>query len=591
MAYLLTTSGINGLINDFKVNETNKRIQPLSTRKTRYQDLDTTYSTLSSKLDTLKSVLGELKLSGTSSVFASKKADSSNSIFVTAAASNTAVSGSQAVRVNQLAKNDLVLSQDLTSASNSTVITSAGTHNFIITAGDGSSGTFTSTVSVTFAASDFTAGAISNQKVMEKIQSAINSDKATVLSNSVTGSTLSSGSFTLNLNGTATQINYSAGTYSAVMDSIVTQINSLSGITAEKIVDGANYQLKVTVTDASKYLTISGDTSNLVSELNIAATKEMGASGLVSASVFSPVSLTSQLSLTAKQSGYDYRILSLSDSGLSTGLNSVGLNLGSTRQTFVQNAGLDTPGYVYNTTLLNSKFELNNVNIERNSNVITDLITGVTVSLKALMQSTDSTVNLSVTNDTAAGKTKIQDFITKFNDVFTFIKNRSLTTTQGSRGLLIGDSSASTLLSIFSSTGYSSVSGISTAEINSLSKIGITFNSTTGLSISDSTQLDNALKDKASQVDALFSSTNGIAGVLYDRVNPYLGSTGYIANSKTNFTDRINYINDSITAQQSRIDKSASALRDNYLKLQLQLAKLLTTQSMFSSSLFSTTST
>lgn len=580
---LLTTSGINGLINDFKAAETSKRIQPLSTRKTRYQNLDTTYSTLSSKLDTLKSISGELKVSGTSSVFASKKADSSNSIFVTATASSTAVSGSQAVRVNQLAKNDLVLSQDLTSASNSTVITSAGTHDFIITAGDGSGGTLTSRVSATFSAADFTGGFISNQKVMGIIQSAINTDKAVVTSASVTGSTLSSGSFKLNLNGTETAINYSAGTYSAVMDNIVTQINSLSGITAEKVVNGSNYQLKVTVTDSSKYISIYGDTGTLVTDLNIATTKEIGASGLVSASVFSPVSTTSQLSLTTKQSGYDYRILSLSDSGLSTGLNSVGLNLGSTRQVFVQNAGLDTPGYVYNTTQLNSKFEFNGVNIERNSNVITDIITGVTVSLKALMQSTDSTVNLSVTNDSTAGKTKIQDFITKFNDVFTFIKDRSQTTAQGGRGLLIGDSSASTLLNIFSSTAYSSVSGISAAEINSLSKIGITFNPATGLSISDSTQLDNALKDKASQVDALFSSTNGIAAALYDRITPYLGSSGYLTKAKTNFTTTISALNDSITAAQNGIDKRAESLRAQYQKLQLQLAQLLSNQSYFSS--------
>jgi len=587
MAYdLLTTSGINGLINDFKVAETNKRIQPLSTRKTRYQNLDTTYSTLSSKLDTLKSILGELKISGTSSVFASKKADSSNSIFVTAAASNTAVSGSQAVRVNQLAKNDLVLSQDLTSASNSTVITSAGTHDFIITAGDGIGGTLTSRVSATFSAADFTGGFISNQKVMGIIQNAVNTDKAVVTSTSVTGSTLSSGSFKLNLNGTETAINYSAGTYSAVIDNIVTQINTLSGITAEKVINGSNYQLKITVTDSSKYISIYGDTGTLVTDLNIATTKEMGASGLVSASVFSPVSTTSQLSLTTKQSGYDYRILSLSDSGVSVGLNSVGLNLGGTRQVFVQNAGLDTAGYVYNTTQLNSKFEFNGVNIERNSNVITDLITGVTVSLKALMQPTDSTVNLSVTNDSTAGKTKIQDFITKFNDVFTFIKDRSQTTTQSGRGLLIGDSSASTLLNIFSSTGYSSVSGISTAEINSLSKIGITFNSTTGLSISDSTQLDNALKDKASQVDALFSSTSGIAVTLYDRITPYLGTAGYLAKAKTNFTTTISTLNDSITSAQSRIDKNAESLRAQYQKLQLQLSQLLSNQSLYGASGF-----
>ena len=157
----------------------------------------------------MKSISGELKVSGTSSVFASKKVDSSNSTFVAAAASNTAVSGSQAVRVNQLAKNDIVMSQDLTSTANSSVITSAGTHNFVITAGDGSGGTFTSTVSVTFAASDFTAGAISNQKVMETIER--NQQRQTTVLSFCNRRPLSSGSFTLNLTGFK-QINYSAGT-------------------------------------------------------------------------------------------------------------------------------------------------------------------------------------------------------------------------------------------------------------------------------------------------------------------------------------------------------------------------------------------
>lgn len=578
---LLTTSGINNLVNNFKIAESNKKINPLTTRKTYYQNLDTAYSTLSSKLDLLKSLLSELKTTGASSIFSSKKASSSNTNFVNVTTTNSAVNGASSLRVNQLAKNDIVMSQDLTSTANSSVITSAGTHNFVITAGDGSGGTFTSTVSAVFDASDFTAGVISNQKVMEKLSNAINSDKATVLSNSVTGSTLSSGSFTLNLNGTSTQINYTAGTYSAVMDSIVTQINSLSGITAEKIINGSNYQLKITVTDSSKYLTISGDTGTLVSELNIAATKEKGASGIVSASVFSPAASYSQLSITAKETGYDYRILSLSDSVGGQALSSVGLNLGGTRQTFVQNAGTDTPGYVYSTAVLNSKIEFNGINIERNSNVISDLLTGATITLKSLMQSTDSTVNLSISNDESKVKEKIQDFVTKFNDVYNFIKEKS-TSNKNGRGIFVGDSSASSLLSILGTTAYSTVTGIPQNEINTLSKLGITFNSSSGLSISNSSQLDTALADKINQVEALFNSTSGIANYLYDRVNPYLGVDGYITKTKTSFGSSITALSDSITSAQSRIDKNAESLRNRYIKLQTQLAQLLSNQSYFS---------
>ncbi len=578
---VLTTSGINNLVNKFRISESDKRINPLNTRKTRYQNLDTAYSTLSSKLSALKSIISELKESGISSSFAAKASSSSNTNFVSVSASNTAVNNSHSIRVNQLAKSDIVLSQDLSSSSNSTAITSPGSHQFVIATGDGEGGQFTSKATVTFETSDFTDGAISNKKVMEKIQSAINSDKAVVASNFVSGSTTSSGSFILNLNGTETTINYSAGTYNDVIENIIAQINQLSGMTAEKVVDGSNYQIKITVNDLSKYITISGDTGTLLSELSLLAEKEKAASGIVTASTFSPEASTTQLSLTAKNSGYDNRILSLSDSAGSSALNAVGLNLGGARQSFVQQTGTDTAGYVYSTSLLNSKFEFNGINLERNSNVISDLVTGATVTLKSSMQPTDTSVNLTISSDTAKIKEKIKDFITKFNDVYTFIKERSKTVDKN-RGLFIGDASSSSLLSVLSSSAYTRVAGIPENQINNLSKLGITFNSTSGLNLTDSARLDSAISENIGQAEALFNSTNGIANVLYDRIDPYLGSNGYLAKSRAAFGKSITSLNDSVASEQTRIEKNAELLRNRYIKLQTQLATLLSNQSYFS---------
>lgn len=581
MAYdLLTTSGINSLVSNFITSESSKRLTPLNTRKTRYQDLDSAYTTINTKISSFTSLLSSLKGTGTSSAFINKAAASSNTNFVNVTADSTAISGSQSLRVTQLAKSDLVLSPDLTSSDISTDITAAGTHTFVITSGDGEGGTFTSSVSVTFDAADFTNGTITNKKVMEKIQSAVNSDKAVVTSNSLTGSSASAGSFSLNLNGTATTINYTAGTYSDIFDSIVTQINTLSGITAEKVINGSNYQLKITVTDSSKYITLSGDTSNLLTEMGVSVTKEKGASGLVSASTFSPVTLQSQFSLTAKQSGYDNRILSLTDSGTDKALTSIGLNLGSTRQSFVQNAGLDTPGYVNAVTSLNSKFEFNGLNLERNSNVITDLLTGVTINLKSVMQTTDATVNLTVESDTSKVKEKVESFVTKFNELYTYLKEKTVSTGT-KRGLLLGDSTADSVLSILRTVASSSITGISSTEINTLSKLGITFTTSGGLTISDSSRLESSIKDNLSQVEAVFNSTSGIANVLYDRLNPYLGTGGYLTKSQANFSSSIQSLADSITSQQTRIDKNAELLRNQYLKLQSQLATLLSNQNYF----------
>lgn len=584
MSYdLLTTSGINSLVNSYIINEKSNRITPLETRKTRYSKISSIFSNLLTKVDALKGKMSTLKATGTSSAFATKKATSSNTTALTVSASTAAQKGSFSLRVNQLAKNDLVVSLDKASSEFSS-ITTPGTYSFTVKSGDGEGGQFYSNVSLTLSESDFTNGNITFASLSQKITKAINDDKAEVLSSSVTGSTLSSGSFSLDLNGTETTINYSTGTYDEVIDSIITQLDNISGLSAEKIVDGSNVQLKLIVTDSSKYVSIGEDTGTLLSELGISVEKEKGASGIVSATSFAPATGLSQISLTAKNSGSGFKIEEISDVSGSL-LSEFGLNLGTSRTSFIQNeSGDDTAGYVYNTSVLNSKISFNGLNIERNSNTISDLVTGITLNLKSVMSEDDNDVSIDVSNDVSAVKSKVEEFITSFNDVYTFIKTNS-TSQDGVRGVLLGDASASSLLSLLSSTAYSPISGLGSGTINSLSEMGITFNTSTGLSITDSAQLTNVLEDNIEEVEQMFVSDSGIAVNLYNRLQPYTGSTGYLSTRKNSVDDNIESINDSINLAQSKIDKRAEALRMQYIQLQTQLSELLASVGNFNSNL------
>ncbi|HRP92184.1 MAG TPA: flagellar filament capping protein FliD [Ignavibacteriaceae bacterium] len=585
MAYdLLTTSGINSLVNSYSANESQKRILPLKTRQTKFTRISSIYSGLLSKVDALKNKMSILKSTGTSSAFAVKKATSSNTTAVTVSASSTAQKGAFALRINQLAKNDLVVSLDKNSADFSS-ITTPGNYTFAIKSGDGDGGQFTSNVSVELKASDFINGNISFKDLSSLVTKAIKNDKAVVTSNSVSGSTLSSGSFTFNVNGTEKTIDYSAGTYEEVIDSIITQLEDVSGLSAEKVVDGSNVQLKLTVTDSSKYISINGDTGSLVSELGISVDKEKGASGIVSATSFSPSNGLSQISLTAKNSGAGFKIEDLSD--LSGGvLGEFGLNLGSNRTAFVQNeSGLDTAGYVHDLSLLNSKISFNGLNIERNSNSITDVVAGVTLNLKSVMAIDDNDVTVDVANDSASVKAKIDDFITSFNDVYNYIKTNT-TSSDGIRGALLGDASGSSLLSLLSSTAYSPVSGLGFGTINSLTEMGITFNSTTGLSITNSDQLNSALENNIEEVEQTFNSDSGIAANLYNKLLPYTGYKGYLTNRKNSIDNNLESIGDSITKIQTKIEKDAEILRNRYIQLQSQLSSLLSSSGIFGNDLY-----
>lgn len=586
MAYdLLTTSGINSLVNSYINTESQKRLSPLTTRKTKYTSISNIYSGLLSKVDALKSKMSILKATGTSSAFATKKATSSNTTAVTVTASTAAQKGAFALRVNQLAKNDLVVSLDKNSTDFSS-ITTPGSYTFAVKGGDGEGGQFTSNVAVVLEADDFTNGNISFEDLSAIVTKAINDDKAIVTSNSVSGSSASSGSFTLDMNGTETTINYSAGTYEEIIDSIVTQLEDVSGLTAEKVIDGANVSLKLTVTDSSKYISINGDTGTLVSELGISVDQEKGASGIISATSFSPSNGLSQISLTAKNSGAGFKIDELSD--LTGGiLGEFGLNLGTNRAVFVQNeSGADTAGYVHSTSILNSKIVFNGLNIERNSNSISDLVTGVTLNLKSVMSVDDNDVTVDVSNDVSAVKAKIDEFITTFNDVYNYIKTNT-SSSDGVRGVLLGDASGSSLLSLLSSTAYSPISGLGSGTINSLTEMGITFNSNTGLSITDSDQLTDALENNIEEVEQTFNSDSGIAANLYNKLLPYTGYNGYLTARKNTIDDNIKSTSDSITKIQTKIEKDSEVLRNRYVQLQSQLSALLSSTGSFGADLFS----
>ena len=261
------------------------------------------------------------------------------------------------------------------------------------------------------------------------------------------------------------------------------------------------------------------------------------------------------------------------------------MNLGVSRPVFDQSTAPDTAGFVYadvtqNANLLNAKIQFNGLNFQRNTNSVSDLVNGVTFNLKSVMQASDTTVNVAVATDNANIKTKVESFISKFNDVYVFMDEKRKRNF-GDKGVFTGDSNVSSILETFTTNLSSKITGISDGDLAYLSQIGITFNSTTGLSISNSTLFDNNLTDKISQVETVFNSTSGIANILYNKVNPYLGAAGYLATSKKSLDDNVSYMETKITAMKKRIDKRAEMMRKQYEGLQSQLVSLNMNASLF----------
>ncbi|MCE1188452.1 MAG: flagellar filament capping protein FliD [Ignavibacteria bacterium] len=577
MADYLTTSGINSLVQSYSSNEVNKRITPLQNKKKQYENLSSAWTTLQTRLGSLKTISDDLqKIS--SGAFTSKLSDSSNSSFVSATSTSTAADGTYAIRVSQLAKGDLLVSN--TMSSDTAVTNMAGTHTFHMVSGE-----YYADVSVDLTDSE------TNKTIMQKISDAIVTDKAVSSSAKVssTGTFTGAGSFQVDLNGTKTSINYdysSGANYGDVISDIASKINSsISGVTAEKIVDGGNVSLKLTAKDASQYLSFDGLTGNLFdsSNLNLSVTKQKGGAGIASSAVFAPSSGNSKLSLTAVNTGYDYRLQMSDTSGSALSFVGWDSNL-LTNRTMAPSD--NTAGFMYNINSstdnqLNAKFTLNGINIQSNSNTVDTAISGVTLNLKATMGTNDSTASIYVHSDVETVKNKIKDFTKKFNDVYTYIKQR-YTSGEDGRGLFVGDASASSLMNTMKNIAISQVSGIPQGNIDYLSKIGITFDTDNGLVVSDDSKLSSQLANFPAQVADMFTSTKGIATQMYTAVSRFTGSDGVISKLLNTYGNNIKYMADKITSTQSSIDKSAEVLRAQYQTLQTQMATLLTNSQFFS---------
>ncbi len=164
-----------------------------------------------------------------------------------------------------------------------------------------------------------------------------------------------------------------------------------------------------------------------------------------------------------------------------------------------------------------AEIELDNVVLTSTSNTITDAISGVSIDLKGVSDST--TVTLKIERDTDSIRTKIQGLVTSYNAVMSYIRaqfsyDEDAATTGG---VLFGDGTLSSVKSDLISIVTRSVTGLS-SDCNRLSLIGIAFNDQAQLMI-DSTVLTDALKTNFDEVKKLFVATGSASNSLLQYVS------------------------------------------------------------------------
>jgi len=222
----------------------------------------------------------------------------------------------------------------------------------------------------------------------------------------------------------------------------------------------------------------------------------------------------------------------------------------------------------------NSQLTVDGIDVERSSNTISDLISGVTLNLRKA-DSTE-TVTVGITRDTDTIKEKISAFVDAYNKLVDEIASKqSYGGEEGSSGPLIGDS---TLRSILRSLG--NILGQQVAETqnnaDTLFSIGISIDRYGKMQMDD-TEITDALATNISDVITIFTAdtdtSQGVVTALADYLDMVMDPVdGMIATKEDGLQNSIDDLNEKQDAMEARISKREEILWAQFNRLELLLS-------------------
>lgn len=217
------------------------------------------------------------------------------------------------------------------------------------------------------------------------------------------------------------------------------------------------------------------------------------------------------------------------------------------------------------------------ITINRSSNTLTDVVAGLTLDLQAV--DADNPVTISVTQDTGAVKEAISDFVKGYNEIVTFINERTFYNTETKeRGIFVGETLARTALDRVRESVFSQISGLTT--YTGVSQIGFETQTTDGTIKLNETTLDSALSTNFSAVRDVFiknatTGTNGIAELVVNAIDGLDDiDTGSLTRRQNALTKQVNEFTAQITLKEEALARFEEQQRLKFANLDGLLARL-----------------
>ena len=155
-----------------------------------------------------------------------------------------------------------------------------------------------------------------------------------------------------------------------------------------------------------------------------------------------------------------------------------------------------------------SEIVVNGLTVNRSENLVAGVISGVTLDLNKAAPGAPVTVK--VEQDLDAITSKMESFVTAYNDLRGLVNDATAFNAEtGEAGILLGDSATRALMNQLRQAMGQSIGALQGGAFSTLSEVGISTNSKTGLLSFDSSVFQTAVKNRKEDVVSLFA-TNGI---------------------------------------------------------------------------------
>ncbi|MBH0198475.1 MAG: flagellar filament capping protein FliD [Nitrospira sp.] len=236
--------------------------------------------------------------------------------------------------------------------------------------------------------------------------------------------------------------------------------------------------------------------------------------------------------------------------------------------------GVDTLQAAQDATVVVGDSAQNPVTLTRSSNVLSDAIPGVTLTM--LKATGSSTVQVGVSRDVAAVKTNIAALATAYNDVVKFINERNtydIATKKG--GIFFNEPTVRGVLTQLRTALSSSVAGLS--SLKTVGEIGFKTERDGTVTVDDA-KLDGALASGYSAVKNLFinqTSSTGIAQLINNAVDAIDDAVnGPLTLRKNGLTGQITDLTAEIARKEDILAQYEERLRRQYAALDGLLGRL-----------------